>query len=92
MTPKPSSTVLRRSVALPMSVVEESKQWAPEDLRGNFNRLVIVALSEYAARRKNLAFEQGMAEMARDNQIRGTCSEIDAEFLAAEADGLGGRT
>lgn len=87
-----ASTVVRRSVALPLRLVEETTRWAPEHLRRNFNRLVTVALSEYAARQKQLLFEQAMVEMALDPQIRATCAGIEDEFLPAEGDGLGARS
>jgi len=64
-------------------------QWEPERLRRNFNRLVTVALSECAARQKQLLFEQAMAEMARDPQIRAVCAGMEDEFLPTERDGLG---
>jgi len=84
-----ASTVVRRSIALPLRLVEETTRWAPEHLRRNFNRLVTVALSEYAARQKQLLFEQAMVEMARDPQIRAACTEIAGEFVPTEHDGLG---
>src|ERR1039458_6569407 len=46
---------IRRSVALPGSLVEELSALAPAELRGNWNRLVTVALREYATRRRALA-------------------------------------
>ncbi|MBN1423032.1 hypothetical protein JXA88_00610 [Candidatus Fermentibacteria bacterium] len=84
-----ASTIVRRSVALPRSLVEEVTQWVPEHLRGNFNRLVAVALSEYATNRRQQLFEQAMADMARDPQIRAACAGIEEEFLTTEWDGLG---
>ena len=79
---------IRRSVALPGALVEELSALAPADLYGNWNRLVTVALREYAARRRALAFESEMAAMAVDPGIRAECADIAKEFSAADLDGL----
>ena len=71
---------IRRSVALP--------GLAPAELASNWNRLVTVALREYAARRRALAFESQMAAMAADEGIQGECANIAREFSVAEMDGL----
>ena len=47
---------VRRSGALSHRLIEEVKAAAPPELRENLNRLVTVALQEFAAKRlKNLA-------------------------------------
>jgi len=81
-------TTTRRSGALPGSLGEEVSALAPAELRGNWNRLVIVALQEYAARQRALAFESQMAAMATDPAIQTECAAIAREFSAADLDGL----
>jgi hypothetical protein len=83
---KPRS--IRRIVALPPQLVEEALRNAPEDIRGNFNRLVILSLQEYIANQKAAAFERAMIEMAADPIIRVECIAIAEEFMPAEMDGL----
>ncbi len=61
---------------------------APPELRQNLNRLVTVALQEFAARRKQRDFEEAMAQMAADPAIQTVCALISKEFAAAETDGL----
>jgi len=79
---------VRRSVALPRHLVEEASAVAPPELRQNLNRLVTVALKEFAAKRKTRAFEEAMAQMATDQAIRMECAAIEREFSTAETDGL----
>ena len=79
---------IRRSVALPGSLVEELCALAPAELGGNWNRLVIVALREYAARRRAHAFESQMAAMAGDPGVQAECAMIAKEFCVADMDGL----
>lgn len=55
---------IRRSIALPDTLVEELSTLAPAELRGNWNRLVTIALRQYAARRRALAFESQIVAMA----------------------------
>jgi len=82
------SAVVRRSVAVPRRIVDEAVGAAGPALRDNFNRLVVVALSEYAERRRRYAFEQSMAEMAADPGIKYECKAVSAEFEKTESDGL----
>jgi len=79
---------IRRSVALPPQLVEEALSNAPEDLRGNFNRVVILSLQQYIAHQKSAAFEREMIAMAADPAIRAECQSIAGEFMPAERDGL----
>ncbi len=79
---------VRRSVALPVELVRELSTLAPAELRGNWNRLVTVALWEYAARRRALAFESQMAAMAADPAVQVECANIAKEFSVADLDGL----
>jgi metal-responsive CopG/Arc/MetJ family transcriptional regulator len=79
---------IRRSVALPGTLVEELSALAPAELRGNWNRLVTVALREYAVRRRALAFESQMAAMAADPEVQAECAMIGKEFSVAGLDGL----
>lgn len=79
---------VRRSVALSHQLVEEVKAAAPPEIRENLNRLVTVALQEFAAKRKERAFEDAMAQMAADPAIQAECESISKEFASAETDGL----
>ena len=88
MKTKTASSIVRRSVALPQELVEEVQAVAPADLRHNLNRLVIVALQEFAAQQKARAFEQAMAQMAADPAIQQVNATIAKEFLETEKDGL----
>jgi hypothetical protein len=87
MKTKQSATV-RRSVALPKELIDEVQTVAPVELRDNLNRLVIVALQDFAARQKAHAFEEAMAQMAADKQLQEESRAINGEFATAEADGL----
>ena len=84
--PKPRS--IRRSIALPPQLVEEALSNAPEAIRGNFNRLVILSLQQYIANQKAIAFEREMVEMAADPSIRAECTAIAGEFTPSDMDGL----
>jgi hypothetical protein len=86
--PKPSPKTVRRSVALPRQLVEEAAAAAPGELRQNLNRLVTVALQEFAAHRKARTFEEAMAQMGADPAIRAECTVISRDFAIGEADGL----
>ena len=81
---------VRRSVALSRQLIEEVSGLAPPDLRHNLNRLVTVALQEYAAQRRARAFEEAMARMAADPAIRAAAAAISKDFAIAEDDGLKG--
>lgn len=82
------SVTVRRSVALPKDLIQEVQMVAPAELRDNLNRLVIVALQDFAARQKARAFNEAMALMAADEQIQGESRAINEEFMVAEVDGL----
>ena len=88
MKTKTSPKTIRRSVALSRQLVEEVSALAPQDLRQNFNRLVAVALREFAARQTTRTFEEAMAQMAADPAIRAECAAINRAFATAETDGL----
>ena len=79
---------IRRSVALPGDLVEELSALAPAELRGNWNRLVTVALREYAASLRALEFASQMAAMAADPGVQVACATIAEEFSVADLDGL----
>lgn len=89
MASRTSLPAVRRSVALPPELVQEAQRVAPEPLRGNFNRLVQNALEEYIQNRVALAFEEGMALMARDPGIRYECGTLEQGLEPTERDGLG---
>ncbi len=88
MKRKGSAQTIRRSVALPRELVREVETFAPSDLKGNFNRLVSVALQKFADQRKTEAFEEAMARMATDPSIKAECATIAREFVQTENDGL----
>jgi hypothetical protein len=80
MKRRPNPTTLRRSVALPGALIGELKAVAPPELRTNLNRLVIVSLQEYVARRRREEFERAVAAMAEDPQIQAECAAIARDF------------
>ncbi len=88
MKAKAAAKTIRRSVALSRQLVEEVTTVAPPDLRHNVNRLITVALQEFAARRKGRAFEEAMARMAADPAIQAECQSMARDFAIAETDGL----
>jgi len=88
MKTKALPKTVHRSVALSRRLVEEVSALAPQDLRQNFNRLVTLALQEFAARRTARTFEEAMAQIAADPAIRAECATISKDFATAEADGL----
>ena len=88
MKAKALPKTVRRSVALSRRLVEQVIALAPQDLRQNFNRLVTLALQEFAARQTARTFEEAMAQMAADPAIRAECAAICSDFATAEADGL----
>ena len=79
---------VRRSVALPLRLVEEVERFAPADASSNWNRLVVTALEEYAARQKRTKLEEAMAAMASDPAIRSEMKSISKLFRKTERDGL----
>ncbi len=80
--------MVRRTVALSRQLVEEVSGLGPPQLRRNLNRLITVALQEFAAQQKARASEEAMAQMATDPAIRAECAAISRDFAIAEADGL----
>jgi hypothetical protein len=50
------SKSIRRSVALPESLATEAMAVAPDEPKKNFNRIVVLALTEFVAARKREAF------------------------------------
>jgi hypothetical protein len=89
MKRRPPATTLRRSVALPSALIGELTAVAPPELRTNLNRLVILSLQEYVARRRQQEFDSAVAAMAEDPQVQAECAAIARDFAAAETDGLG---
>lgn len=86
--PKKAHKTIRRSVALPRQLINEASAVAPPELRQNLNRLVTVALQEFAAKRRERAFEEAIAQMAADPAIQAECAAITKDFTVAESDGL----
>jgi hypothetical protein len=86
--PKTSGAAsVRRSVALPAGLVEQAMGVAPPEAE-TFNRVVIIALREFAERRKRQAFETAMGQMAADPAIQTECAKIRKSFRTTEQDGL----
>ena len=83
-----SPKTVRRSIALPYTLIEEVRTVAPPELRENLNRLVTVALRDFVAQRKKLSFDESMAKMAADPAIKRECAVLSKEFAVTEADGL----
>jgi hypothetical protein len=83
-----TSAIVRRSVALPRTLVREVTSVAPPALRDNFNRLVSTALRDFAAAQRAQAFERSMKEMASDPEIQAECRAIARDFARTELDGL----
>ena len=88
MKAKAAPKTIRRSVALSRQLIEEASTVAPPELRHNLNRLITVALQEFAARQKARVFEEAMAQMAADPAIQAECQSIARDFVITEADGL----
>jgi metal-responsive CopG/Arc/MetJ family transcriptional regulator len=85
---KSKDKIIRRSVAIPSQLLEEIHDITEPALRTNFNRLVVTALREYSARKKEEAFKNQMAQMAADPGIRSEMEQISVEFSIADRDGL----
>lgn len=85
---KPASTVIRRSVALPKTLVKEATSVAPPDLRGNWNRLVRTAIELYVDELRERRIDEEMTQMGKDPHILAECRRINAEFAQTDADGL----
>jgi hypothetical protein len=81
-------STVRRSFAVPRSLLDEAVAAAPPELRGNLNSLVKEALRVYVARQREIEFTRAMESMARDPGIQRESKAIDEHFQAAEADGL----
>jgi hypothetical protein len=88
MKRRPSTTTLRRSVALPSALIDELTSVAPPELRTNLNRMVIISLQEYVSRRRRLEFDSAIAAMAEDPQVQAECAAIAKDFATTEMDGL----
>ncbi len=84
----PASQSVRRSVALPKTLVDELARTAPPELKSNLNRLVIVALQQYVKSQERLAFDRAMDQMAADSKVQREIANIEQEFKGTESDGL----
>ena len=83
-----SSSTVRRSIALPRTLVDEVTSIAPAPLRANFNRLVSTALRDFAEAQRARTFERAMQEMAADPEIQAECRAIARDFAHTGLDGL----
>ncbi len=79
---------IRRSIALSKRLVDEVSSVAPPELKSNWNRLVTVALEEFARNRRAHQFDLAMKRMAADRAIHKENRAIQRAFARAEADGL----
>ena len=86
--PKRKSGTVRRSFALPLRLLEEVREVAPDEGPGNLNALVRVALEQYVARRKDEEFGEEMERMAQDPDVQRESALILKEFRCTESDGL----
>lgn len=84
-----STQTVRRSVALPRQLVDEVLSVASPESAGNLNRLVTESLREFVVRRRAVAFDAAMAQMAADPAVRKECAAIASEFASTELDGFG---
>ena len=82
------SPIVRRSVALPRGLVDDLIRTAPEELKSNLNRLVIVALQEFIRAQERREFDAAMARMSADPSAQAEIRSIQAEFRQTELDGL----
>jgi hypothetical protein len=81
-------STIRRSVALPEALASEAMSVAPPGAAKSFNRVVLLALSEFVAKRKKEAFAKAMEQMASDPAVAAECAAISRDFSRAETDGL----
>jgi len=79
---------IRRSVALPESLANEAMAVAPAEPNRNFNRVVVLALKEFIASRKQKAFAESMERMAADPDVISECSVTHEGLMHTETDGL----
>lgn len=82
------SSVVRRSVALPRTVVQEATAVAPPELSGNFNRLVGTALQLFVDVLRERRIDEEMIAMGKDPHILAECRRINTEFAQTDTDGL----
>jgi hypothetical protein len=83
-----ASKSIRRSVALPESLATEAMAVAPGEPKKNFNRVAVLALTEFIAARKREAFAKSMEMMAADREVVSECAVIQAGLKETEMDGL----
>jgi hypothetical protein len=75
-------------VALPESLAAEAMAVAPDEPKKNFNRIVVLALTEFVAARKRETFAKSMEMMAADREVVSECAVIKEGLLRTEMDGL----
>lgn len=90
ITHQTEDKIIRLSVASPSQLLQEIHNVTESVFRTDFNRLVVTALRDYSARKKEEAFENQMAEMAAHPGIRIEMERISVEVSTAERDGLTG--
>lgn len=79
---------VRRSVAVPQALADEALAVAPDGPRKNFNRVVVLALTEYIASRKRQAFAATMEMMAADADVAAESIAVYRGLTHTETDGL----
>ena len=82
------SSVVRRSVALPKTLVQEAVAASPPELRGNWNRLMRTALERYVDELRERHIDEQILEMGKDPHVLADCRRMNAEFAQTDADGL----
>lgn len=88
MKARKESKSIRRSVALPESLAAEAMAVAPDQPQKNFNRVVVLALTEFVAARKREAFVKSMEMMAADSAVVSECAVVHEGLMQTEMDGL----
>ncbi len=88
MKPLKKSRTIRRSIAIPEALASDVMSVTPPETGTSFNRVVLLALSEFVANRRKKAFAGDMQQMASDPAIVAECGAIGRAFSAAEMDGL----
>jgi hypothetical protein len=68
--------------------MEEVVSLAPAETASNWNRLVVTALEEYAARQRRVKLQASMVEMAADPDIRAETRLINKLSRKTARDGL----
>ena len=80
--------IVRRSIAIPKTLVDDLIQTAPPELKSNLNRLVIAAIQGFIKLQERQMFDEAMTRMSKDPAAQAEIKAIQAEFCPADFDGL----